>query len=150
MDTYRKIKTYIDHNPLATLGTINAEGEPQGAAVYACADNNHPIVYFITKQGTRKYQNLSERDQVSLTIINPSENSTLQATGQAFEVKDAVTIDKVVARITQEHASADHWLPPLAKIRAGAYVIIGVTLTQARLAQFQGMSIGSEHIFTQL
>ncbi|HSX00476.1 MAG TPA: pyridoxamine 5'-phosphate oxidase family protein [Patescibacteria group bacterium] len=91
MDTYSEIKAYIDHNPLMILGTIDPQGVPHGAVVYACADNRHPIVYFITKQATKKYQNLQVHHQVSLTIVNPTENSTLQANGDAFDVKNALT-----------------------------------------------------------
>lgn len=150
MDMYRKIRTYIDNNPIAILGTTSPNHSPYGAVVYACADPNSPIVYFITKQATAKYQNLRERNQVSLTIVNPYENSTLQASGIAFDITDALTIDMVMERITREHASAKEWLPPIAKLRAGAYAIVGIELTQARLAQFQGMAIGDEHIFTRL
>ena len=146
---YRKVKAYIDKNPIATLGTVNSDTTPSGAVVYVCTDLKRPVVYFVTKQQTKKYQNLRERHRVSLTIVNPSENSTLQAGGRAFDVEDTLTIDKVMETIAHEHVSAKDWLPPIAKLRAGAYVIVGVELAYARLAHFQGMVIGDEHIFTQ-
>lgn len=147
---YDTIQTYINQNPIATLGTISPDSSPHGAIVYVYADNLHPYVYFITKQATRKYENLIEHSQVSLTIVNPSDNSTLQANGRAFEVQDPIIIDTVMQKIAHEHISAKEWLPPIAKLRAGAYVIIGIELTNARLAQFKGMVIGDEHIFTKL
>jgi len=148
MESYSEIQKYIDQNPIATLGTINADSSPQGAIVYTCTDSHNPIVYFITKTETKKYHNLTDRDQVSLTIVNPSENSTLQANGRAFEVQEPVIIDRVMEKISHEHVSAKEWLPPIAKLRAGAYIIVGIELTWARLAQFHGMAIGDEHIFT--
>lgn len=147
--TYLQLKTYIDHNPIATLGTIDSDGNPNGAAVYICTDSQKPVVYFITKQKTKKYQNLRDRSHVSLTIVNPAENSTLQAGGRAFEVEDAVTINMVMEKITLNNSSAQEWLPPIAKLRAGAYITVGIELTYARLARFQGMTIGDEHIFIQ-
>ena len=150
MDTYREIRTYIDHNPLTIVSTTDSEGLPHGAVVYACADSDRPVVYFITKQKTKKYQNLRARSQVSLTVVNPAENSTLQADGRAFDVADAMTIDMVTKTITRKHASAKEWLPPIAKLRAGAYTIVGIELAHARLARFQGMDIGDERIFTRL
>ncbi len=147
--TYRKIKAYIDQNPIATLGTVGGAGTPSGAIVYVCTDpRDHPIVYFLTKQQTEKYKNLRDYHQVSLTIVNPAENSTLQAKGRAFDVEDAMMIDLVMEKIAHDHVSAKEWLPPIAKLRAGAYVIVGIELTYARLAQFQGMDIGDERIFT--
>jgi len=147
-NTYHKVEAYIDKNPIATLGTINPDGTPSGAIVYICADLRRPIVYLITKQETKKYQNLRDRHEVSLTIVNPAENSTLQANGRAYDVEDAITINMVMEKIAHDHVSAKEWLPPIAKLRAGAYVIVGIELTYARLAQFRGMAIGDEHIFT--
>jgi len=141
--------SYVDKNPIATLSTVNTEGIPHGAVIYLCADESDRIVYFLTKQDTRKYKNLIEHDQVSLTIVNPTENSTLQAEGRAKEVRDALTIDTAMKKFNKIHSSAHDWLPPISKLRAGAYVLIAVTLTNARLAQFKGMQIGDERIFTQ-
>lgn len=147
-EQYVTIRNYVIKNPIATLGTCDAHRVPHGAAVYMCTDTNRSVVYFITKQDTAKYRNLKEHEKVSITIVNPSENSTLQAGGRAYEVEDAITIDEVMKKIASEHDSAKDWLPPIAKLRAGAYVIIGIELTHARLAHYQGMVIGDEQIFT--
>ena len=147
---YNLIRSYVDKNTIATLGTINEDGVIHSAAIYVCADEDQPIVYFLTKQGTRKLKNLRTHPQVSLTIVNPSENSTLQADGEAFEVSEGHVIDSVMGKISREHDYANDWLPPIAKIRAGAYVVVGITLTSARLAHFKGKSIGDEHTFTEL
>lgn len=147
--TYSKLLHYIDHNPIATVGTINPNGSPHGAIVYVCADDHHSIVYFITKQETRKYKNLRERNLVSLTIVNPKNNSTLQADGRAFITQDPAVIDMVMKKIAHVHVAASEWLPPIAKLRAGAYEVVGVELLRARLAEFQGMAIGNEDIFTE-
>lgn len=149
IEAYDQILTYITRHPIATLGTINPDGSPHGAIVYIFADHVHPAVYFITKQQTKKYQNLQERNQVSLTIVDPAESSTLQASGRASSIQDAAIIDAVMQKMTNDHVSAKEWLPPIAKLRAGAYEVVCVTLTHARLARFQGMAIGDEHIFTE-
>jgi general stress protein 26 len=146
-EVYSRIQAYIDHHPIATLGTINSDGSPQGAVIYVCTGDHQSLVYFITKQETRKYQNLVERDQVSLTIFNSKDNSTLQANGKAFSVRDPAIIDTVMTKIAHDHVSAKEWLPPIAKLRAGAYEVVGIELQHARLAHFNGMTIGSEDIF---
>jgi general stress protein 26 len=149
-DAQSAILSYVDIHPVATLGTINPDGTPHGAIVYACADTYRPVVYFITKNGTAKYKNLQADSRVSLTITHPAENSTLQANGVAREIVDPVVIDEIMKKLTRLHVNAHEWLPPIAKLRAGAYVLIGIELTWARLAQFEGMTIGDERIFTQL
>lgn len=150
IETLSSILSYVDFNPIATVGTINSNGTPHGAIVYLCADNYKPVVYFLTKTETTKFRNLNARNQVSLTITNPSENSTLQANGTAQEVQDPKLVDSAMTKLTKLHVNAAEWLPPISKIRAGAYVLVAVTLQNARLAQFKGMSIGDEHIFTQI
>lgn len=147
-ETYGKIRDYIDHHPVATLGTVNADGSPHGAIVYVYAGTRQPVIYFITKHDTNKYQNLQERPRVSVTVVDPSENSTLQADGRAFTVQDPGVIDMVMKRAARAHASSKELLPPIAKLRAGAYEVVGIELAQGRLAHFQGMPIGDKHIFT--
>lgn len=149
-ETQSIIMSYIDINPIATLATVNADGTPYGAIVYICTDNHQPIVYFITKNETKKYKNLSANNKVSLTITHPIENSTLQANGIAKEVREPVLLDEVMQKLAKLHVNVHEWLPPIAKIRAGAYVLVGVTLEWARLAQFENMRIGDEHIFKQM
>lgn len=142
--------SYIERNPIATLGTINPDGSPHGAIVYTCIyDDHRHIVYFLTKTDTRKCTNLRDRPQVSITIVNPEEGSTLQAGGVAFEEQNPTTIDAVMKKIQRIHASAADWLPPIAKLRAGAYVLVGVELAYARLAYFKGKQIGDDRIFTE-
>lgn len=147
---YNLIRSYVDKNAIATLSTINEDGVIHGAAIYVCADEDRPVVYFLTKQDTRKFRNLRAHPQVSLTIVNRSENSTLQADGEAFEVSEAHVIDSVMEKISREHDYAHDWLPPIAKIRAGAYVVVGITLSSARLAQFKDKAIGDKQTFTEL
>lgn len=144
------ILTYVDMNPIATLGTINENGTPHGSIVYVCTDDHHSVVYFLTKAETRKYKNLIANNHVSLTIANPSENSTLQASGTAEEIQDAQVIDAAMNKLTRLHVNAVDWLPPISKLRAGPYMLVAITLEYARLAEFQGMNIGDERIFTQI
>ncbi len=145
---YAKILDYITDNPLAVIGTVDGYDQPQGAVVYVTADRQHPVVYFVTKTGTEKYKNLIARKKVSLTIFDAKETSTLQATGKAFLAEDTGVVERVMTSMAKIHAKAPEWMPPLAKLRAGAYVVIGVKLHKARLAEFKGHKIGSKHIFT--
>jgi general stress protein 26 len=148
-EAYTKIKSYIDHNPAAVVGTINADGTPYGSAVYVCALSGQRVC-FVTKNLTQKYVNISETPQVSLTFFNEKDSSTLQASGTAAILNDAQLINMVMDRMTRIHAIRAEWLPPISKLRAGNYVTICVTLTKARLAEYQGLDIGSEQIFTEL
>jgi len=145
------ITSYIDRNPIATLGTINADGTPHGAIVYVCTDGHEKrTIYFLTKTETTKFRNLTSDNHVSVTITNPDENSTLQANGTTFEVESPRLLEAIMVKLIKQHVHAKDWLPPLTKVRGGAYIMIGVTLKEARLALFDDKSIGDAHLFTQL
>lgn len=148
-EAYFKIMNYIEQNPLATLSTVNDDGTPHGAVVYVCALSNQTVC-FITKNLTRKYINATERPTVCLTIGNDKDSSTLQLTGHASVVNNAEMMDTILKKITQIHARMAEWLPPLAKLRAGNYVIIAVKITRGRLGEFKGLDIGSREIFTEI
>jgi general stress protein 26 len=144
-----KIRAYINNNPVAVLGTVDKAGLPHGAAVYvyaAAADK----LYMVTKNETAKYKHLQDADAVSVTIVNMAENSTLQAGGRATVVNDAQTVEMVIEKMTYIYAHATDWLPPLAKIRAGAYAVMRIQLSYARLAQYGSAEPGDSHIFTEL
>lgn len=148
--TYDEVKAYFEANPLAVVGTTNLDGSPHGAVVYVCADDARHTVYFLTKTETRKYKNLEARDKVSLTITNPEERSTLQADGRAATVHDSAVREKIIKKISNAHATAAEWLPPIAKLNAGTYVVVAVDVWHARIARYKGMTVGDEHIFAQV
>lgn len=145
---HTKIMEYIEYHSAAVLGTTNDDGSPHGAVVYVCTEGDSQV-FFLTKTETQKYQNLSAREQVSLTFFEEGSMTTLQASGRAYVVEDAATIDAVMRRLTRIASAASDWLPPISKLRAGSYTIVGIDLGHARLAEYGGEGIGSQHIFTE-
>lgn len=51
--------------------------------------------------------------------------------------------------MTKIYAHSVDWLPPIAKIRGGAYQVVGVALHNTRLAHYMGAHAGSPHIFKE-
>lgn len=150
IQNFAKIRQFIDNNPLTVLATLGDDGTPYSAVVYMCADDNRPVLYFMTKNDTQKYKNLSERETVSIASFNETDVATFQGKGRAFMVHDAPTIDMVSKKILRAHATAEDWLPPVVKLHAGAYVLVGIELTSGRLGEFKYKAIGDSTIFTEL
>lgn len=147
-----KVMRYIDEHPVVVLSTLDDYNRPYGAVVYAVSGDHttNMHVYFLTKEDTSKYHNLKARPAVSITSYDEHDISELQAQGHAEVEHDPRVIDTVMKHLTRAHALAAEWLPPIAKLRAGNYVMIGVTITHARLGEFKGASIGSRDIFTEI
>lgn len=106
-------------------------------------------LYFLTKIETQKFRDIALNPNVSVTIVNPSENSSLQAVGEAEIVNNPQVVEMVMAKMNTIHAHSTDWTPPIAKLRAGAYQIVGINLHHARLARFKGEHIGSQNIFKE-
>ncbi len=142
---------YIDEHPITILGTIDDYGRPHGTVIYGVSgDHTSKMhVYFLTKSDTLKYHNLTTRPAVSITSYDEDEVSTLQAQGTAAVENDPRVIDMVMKQLTRAHAHAAEWLPPIAKLRAGPYVLVGVAISHARIGKFKNKPIGSEDIFTE-
>lgn len=144
---YAKIMGYVDHNPAAVLSTVGNEG-PHGAVVYV-VPASHGTLCFVTKTKTQKYTNLMEHPSVSLTFFNEKEGTTLQATGKAFVADNAELKDFVLDKMREAHAIRTNWSPPVTRVGAGEYAVIGIELTYARLAEYQGLGIAGPD-FTEL
>lgn len=139
---------YITANPIATLGTVNEDGAPFGTIVYVTCINTEKL-YFVTKRETLKYQNIQRNSNVSITIVNIDDNSTLQAGGVAKTIEDGETISAVMADMARIYGKSADYLPPIAKIRAGAYEVVEITLNVLRLATFKGARAGDPNIFKE-
>ena len=149
-DDYQKIMAYITAHPAAVVSSTNDDGTPHAAVVYVCVASHHTIC-FVTRNLTHKYQNMYQRAEVSVTIYDERDSSTLQASGKAFVANDQHMLDYVMDKIDQLHALQADWLPPIKKLRnAGDFVVIGIEMTNIRLAQYHGMDITSEGSFIEM
>jgi len=145
-----EITSYIKHHPVAILGTVDTHGAPHGAAVYVYASSLQ-AVYIVTKTDTQKFKNILGNPHVSITIADPAENSSLQITGKAHVVKNEPNvIEMVMQNMTKIYTTSPEWLPPIVKLRAGAYQVVSIEVNYARLSEYKGKQPGSTHIFTEL
>lgn len=147
MKNEHEILSYIKENPVAVVSTLGKDHELYGAAVYVCALTASQL-YFVTKSETQKLQNIQEHPQIAVTIVNTRDNSSLQARGRAQILEDAAVIDLVMSKMAAIYANGADWLPPIAKIRAGAYQIVSITLHEARMAHYKNFKPGDTRIFT--
>ena len=142
MDTnnpdYAKIAAYVDRNPAAVLGTIGQDG-PHGTVIYVIAAS-HGTLCFVTKNQTKKYQNILENPLVCLTFFNDKESTTLQVAGKAYAADNSQGLQEIVMdKVTKSHAIMSEWLPPVTKIQNGEYVVVGIEVTYARLSDYSGI-----------
>jgi general stress protein 26 len=147
---YQKIMEYITAHPAAVVSSINDDGSPHAAVVYIFPVSHHTVC-FITRNLTHKYQNIYQRSQVAITIFDERDSSTLQAAGKAFVANNEQMLSTMQSKMERLHAVRADSMPPIEKLQqSGDYVLVGIELQTARLAQYQGLDISLDGAFTEI
>lgn len=135
-DIIKIAKDFIDENPLGILGTVNAAGEPWGAAVYFGCDTTHFQLYFSTKDQTRKHQNIQENPKVSVVFTDEANQMTIQVHGRASLVNDNQEANAAADAFNTIVRKTDDWKLPIAKMDAGKYELYKIEVRYARMTGF--------------
>jgi uncharacterized pyridoxamine 5'-phosphate oxidase family protein len=138
--SYIKIMDYVEANPAAVLSTADKDGTPHGAVIYVMV-GSHGTLCFVTKNKTRKFQNILDQPGINLTFFNEKDSSTLQVAGRAFVADSPALQNMILDKMKALHAIRSEWVPPVTKVQAGDFVVVGVEIASARLTSFQGMSM---------
>lgn len=149
MTTDEKILEYLAKQKVVALSTSDEHGVLHSAAVYVYA--KQPKQWFVmTKSDTKKARNLTSQRRFSAVAYERHDNSTIQVRGVASTEENSDTIGEVMNAMAKIYGSERDYLPPIAKIQAGDYVIIRLEIEWLRFAKFGGASAGSEDIFIEL
>jgi len=132
-----KLQEFLRMHPVATLATVSVENKAHAAAIYFFIDEDLNF-FFITKEDTKKYKDLSKNQHVALVITDSDALSTVQAEGNASVINDAEGVAKVVTNLQSiqfgEHGEKT---PPIAHVEAGGFRVIKVTPIHLRWTKFE-------------
>lgn len=146
-----KTLDFIAEHPLAVLSTSSEKAVPHGAAIFAVVDE-HFNFYFLTRSRTKKYANLQQKPIAALTFADRDQQITVQVEGTTAEVREATTIDMVFKKLARIRTPNDiDWLPPVAKLQHGNYIVIRLVAQSVRIADFKKFkSHDSTEYFTDI
>jgi len=135
-DRKQRIYDFLKTHPVGVLSTVSPDGNPHGVVIYYTIDKEF-MVSFLTKAGTRKYDNLIRNDHVMLTVFEPQTQTTSQITGKATEIIDNYEVNEVArAILAASMKTSDAGIPPISKLEAGSYVGIKIVPVQIRMAVY--------------
>jgi uncharacterized protein YhbP (UPF0306 family) len=132
----RRIYHFLGDNHVGVLATIDPNNEPHGAVIYHIIDKDFNVS-FLTKTGTKKYDNLVRNNHVVLVVYEPASQTVAQVIGKAVEITDGYSINAVAAAVfTSSLRASDGSSPPVAKLQAGEYAAFRIEPDQIRMAAY--------------
>jgi uncharacterized pyridoxamine 5'-phosphate oxidase family protein len=135
-DKNLRIYSFLRDNPIAVMSSVGPNGYPHGVVIYFSI-NKQCIVSFLTKAGTKKYENIKHNNRVMLTVFEPKTQTTVQITGQAEEITDSYDVNLVANKtLSASLKTSDSGMPPPVKLLAGEYVAFNIEPFQIRMAVF--------------
>ncbi|HWB39199.1 MAG TPA: pyridoxamine 5'-phosphate oxidase family protein [Candidatus Saccharimonadales bacterium] len=130
-----RIFNFIDHNRAGVLASVDPNGEPHAAVVYHSINKQDFCVSFLTKTGTKKYDNLVRNNHVVLVIFEPLSQTVAQVIGEAHELTNSGEVNDVAATICETSLeSSPNGIIPIAKLDAGEYTAFRIEPKQIRMA----------------
>lgn len=137
-ENYAKILEFLKAHPIGVLATVDENGDPNASAIYFSVDDKLNVT-FTTKRETRKNENITRHNKVSLVAYEAKDQAAVQITGRAEEVKDeqeAMDIYKGTVHAADQ-TSKDN-VPPVAKYSGGAFVAFRIAIDDIRLMEYGG------------
>lgn len=136
-DRNQRIYDFLYQHPVGVLSTVTPNGDPNGVVIYFVIDENFNVS-FLTRSGTRKYDNLKHYPHTMLTVFEPKSQTTVQVTGKAKELTAAYDINRIagLTHAASLKTSGPDLLPITKLEEEGAYVAFEIEPTQIRMAVY--------------
>lgn len=131
-----QVYEFLQHNHVGVLSTVNKQGRPWGSAVYFVVDEDFNI-YFVTRVKTHKYLNLEVQPHASLTVVDGSNQTTVQLAGNISKVPAHDYMNIVFTKLAglRPHNNPN-WAPPIEKIHKGDYIALRLTPSTLQYADY--------------
>lgn len=144
-DTFTEPYEFLARHKVAVLSTADSAGKVWGAAIYY-AVNESLTFYFFTKKGSKKYEHILQNPNAAVTVVDDSEQATIQASGKIEEVPDEEQ-NGAYQKLALVHPPGEFsWKPPVSKMD-GETILLQLRPTALQYANFQSDSHdSSDHI----
>lgn len=119
---------FLRQEPLGTIATTDKRGVVKLSAVYFFVNNDFSF-HFVTKTNTKKYKHLISGSKITLLACSEARLMSVEITGRPRVVHDSLEIVKVIEKFhtLAENQPVKYWMPPIAQISAGNYIVIETT-----------------------
>lgn len=128
---------FLKYHPLMTLSTVSSSGVPQSAVVYVYLKDDF-TAYFVSAGSTRKYANIMENDNVSLSAHDENVLIFGELLGTSEVLRDQVVIKEILPELQKIIAArkSDYWVPPVTQLEGDEYVFFKVNPYHIHLTNY--------------
>ncbi|EKD65345.1 MAG: hypothetical protein ACD_50C00115G0003 [uncultured bacterium] len=147
----KDIHSYLTDLSLAVLATVGSDNTPYTATVFFTTDEDLNF-YLMTKSSTQKFLNLEHNKNVALATIDAHTIKTVQVKGTVEKITDTDITTRIVEALAEKSVvgGISYWPPPLSKIQKGEIVVLKITPTWLRYADYSNPSEKEEEVFHQI
>lgn len=132
-DDFDNVVVFLRRNALGTISSINADNEVDTANVYFRVEDDLTL-YFVTKEQTRKFGNITERNTVTLSVVDEAGLCTAEIKGTASVVNESEDISETLLALHKEveERGSGYWIPPIGRLDAGPFVVVKIAPSHVR------------------
>lgn len=135
-DRKQRIHWFLKQNAAGVLSTVDPDGNPHGVVIYYVVDDEF-VISFLTRAGTKKYDNLKHHNHVMFTVFDAKSQTTVQVTGRAEEITNNYDINGVAGKVLGASLKTNKiGLMPINKLEVGPYVAFTIQPVQIRMAVY--------------
>lgn len=135
-ESNKRIYDFLKKNQVGVLATVDLNGNPHAATIYFSVDNEFNTT-FITKNRTKKHDNLKHNNHAMIVVYEPVTQTTIQIIGVAETIDNKVEAGIVfIDTLKTSRATSNGGIPPISKLHAGEYVAYKLKPVQIRMAMF--------------
>lgn len=149
MDSARaKALQFLKSHSLAALATVANDNVPHVASVYYVVDDELNI-YCVSREGTRKFQNIKQNPNVSLVITDEETAETVQLTGRADTGLEGEEESKVLERLWRVTVEKTSWPAPVVKINKGGISVVRIRPSELVFGDFKPIHLDDDKDYFQ-
>ena len=132
----RHMYNFALEHPTAVLSTVSPDATPHASVVYYALDDDFNAL-FVTKEHTRKHENLTHNSSAMILVYDPMAQVVLQIQGSAEKIADPYESQMAFASVMKNSMNESGYpFAPISKMPAGPYIVYRLKPEQFRLATY--------------
>jgi general stress protein 26 len=133
------IMEFLRKNPVGVLSMVDPSNLPHATVLYYAVDPEFNIS-FITKNETKKFDNLQHNNNAVMIVFDTLSQTTAQVYGTVSIIEDQIKAQEVFANALQSSMNTSGAVTlPIAKLHAGSYTAFQLKPSSVKMSVFDDL-----------